>query len=51
MNESTSQRFTLTNDLRRAVAEQQFTLNYQPKIDLKTGLYRGKQILQPKSEY
>ena len=37
MNESLSQRFTLTNELRRAVAEQQFTLNYQPKLNLRTG--------------
>jgi diguanylate cyclase (GGDEF)-like protein len=45
MNESVSQRFTLTNDLRRAVAERKFTLNYQPKLNLKTGVVDGVEAL------
>jgi diguanylate cyclase (GGDEF)-like protein/PAS domain S-box-containing protein len=45
MNESASQRFALTNALRRAVAERRFTLNYQPKLDLKTGAVRGVEAL------
>jgi PAS domain S-box-containing protein/diguanylate cyclase (GGDEF)-like protein len=45
MNETTSQRFNLTNDLRRAVAEQKFVLNYQPKLDLASGLVDGVEAL------
>jgi len=45
MNETTSQRFTLTNDLRRAVAERRFTLNYQPKLDLRSGVVDGVEAL------
>jgi PAS domain S-box-containing protein/diguanylate cyclase (GGDEF)-like protein len=45
MNASTSQRFSLTNDLRRAVAERQFTLHYQPKLDLQSGRIDGVEAL------
>jgi len=45
MNETASQRFTLTNQLRRAVAERSFTLNYQPKLNLKTGAVDGVEAL------
>jgi diguanylate cyclase (GGDEF)-like protein/PAS domain S-box-containing protein len=45
MNETTSLRFALTNDLRRAVAESRFTLAYQPKLNLRTGLVEGVEAL------
>ena len=45
MNEAASQRFTLTNQLRRAVAERSFTLNYQPKLNLRTGAIDGVEAL------
>jgi diguanylate cyclase (GGDEF)-like protein/PAS domain S-box-containing protein len=45
MNETASQRFLLTNELRRAVAEQSFTLHYQPKLNLKSGLVEGVEAL------
>jgi diguanylate cyclase (GGDEF)-like protein len=45
MNEKASQRFILTNELRRAVAERKFTLNYQPKVNLGTGLVEGVEAL------
>ena len=45
MNESASQRFILTNELRHAVAERKFTLSYQPKLNLGTGLVDGVEAL------
>ena len=45
MNETASQRFVLTNELRRAVAERCFTLHYQPKLNLKTGVVDGVEAL------
>ena len=45
INESASQRFVLTNQLRRAVAERAFTLHYQPKLNLKTGTVDGVEAL------
>ncbi len=45
MNEQASQRFILTNELRRAVAERSFTLNFQPKLNLTTGLIDGVEAL------
>jgi diguanylate cyclase (GGDEF)-like protein/PAS domain S-box-containing protein len=45
MNQKTSQRFVLTNALRRAVAERRFTLSYQPKLNLKTGIVDGVEAL------
>ncbi len=45
MNEAAAQRFVLTNDLRRAVAERSFALAYQPKLNLATGLVDGAEAL------
>jgi diguanylate cyclase (GGDEF)-like protein/PAS domain S-box-containing protein len=45
MNVDASQRFMLTNELRRAVAEHKFTLSYQPKLNLRTGLVEGVEAL------
>jgi diguanylate cyclase (GGDEF)-like protein/PAS domain S-box-containing protein len=45
MNEKATQRFVLTNELRRAVAERKFTLNFQPKMNLRTGLVEGVEAL------
>jgi len=45
MNEKASQRFILTNELRHAVAARKFTLNYQPKVNLRTGLVEGVEAL------
>jgi diguanylate cyclase (GGDEF)-like protein/PAS domain S-box-containing protein len=45
MNEKASQRFVLTNKLRRAVAERRFTLNFQPKMNLGTGVIEGVEAL------
>lgn len=45
MNEAASQRFMLTNELRRAVAERGFTLHFQPKLNLKTGVVEGAEAL------
>jgi diguanylate cyclase (GGDEF)-like protein/PAS domain S-box-containing protein len=45
MNEKASERFILTNELRRAVAERKFTLNYQPKLHLGTGHVEGVEAL------
>ncbi|HUQ50707.1 MAG TPA: GGDEF domain-containing protein, partial [Gammaproteobacteria bacterium] len=45
MNADASQRFMLTNELRRAVAERKFALNYQPKLNLVTGLVEGVEAL------
>jgi diguanylate cyclase (GGDEF)-like protein len=45
MNEAAQQRFILTNELRRAVAERAFALVYQPKLNLATGLVDGVEAL------
>src|SRR5690606_12102529 len=45
MNERSSQRFTLTNALRRAVAERRFTLSYQPKLNVRSGTVEGVEAL------
>jgi diguanylate cyclase (GGDEF)-like protein/PAS domain S-box-containing protein len=45
MNATASQRFNLTNELRRAAAEHEFHLHYQPKINLKSGLVDGVESL------
>jgi diguanylate cyclase (GGDEF)-like protein/PAS domain S-box-containing protein len=45
MNETASQRFILTNQLRRVVAERGFTLHYQPKLNLRTGAVDGAEAL------
>ena len=45
MSAQASQRLNLINELRRAVAERDFTLNYQPKVSLETGLTDGVEAL------
>jgi diguanylate cyclase (GGDEF)-like protein/PAS domain S-box-containing protein len=45
MNERSSARFILTNELRHAVAARNFTLAYQPKLNLGTGLVDGAEAL------
>jgi diguanylate cyclase (GGDEF)-like protein/PAS domain S-box-containing protein len=45
MSAQASQRLNLINELRRAVAERNFTLNYQPKVSLETGLADGVEAL------
>ncbi len=45
MNSRAAARLELENDLRRAVAEQQFELHYQPLIDVQTGLTVGAEAL------
>lgn len=38
-------RFDLKNDLQRALEEDSFVLNYQPKVDPNTGTYTGLEVL------
>lgn len=45
MNSRAAARLELESDLRRAVAEHQFELHYQPLIDLHTGLAVGAEAL------
>ena len=45
LNESAGQRLALENSLRRAVAEEQFELWYQPKISMRTGQVVGMEAL------
>jgi diguanylate cyclase (GGDEF)-like protein/PAS domain S-box-containing protein len=45
MNVAASEQLNLTNRLRAAVAQRQFVLNYQPKIDLKSGTVDGVEAL------
>ena len=45
MNATASQRFNLTTELRRAAAEHQFHLHYQPKMNLESGLIDGVESL------
>ncbi len=45
MNATTSQRFNLTNELRRAAAERRFRLHYQPKLNLTSGIVDGAEAL------
>jgi len=45
MNDDTLKRFELTNDLRRAVGENQLVLHYQPKLEIATGIVRGVEAL------
>jgi diguanylate cyclase (GGDEF)-like protein/PAS domain S-box-containing protein len=45
MNATASQRFNLTNELRRAAAEHEFHLHYQPKLNLRSGLVDGVESL------
>ncbi len=45
MNARTAEKLSLENRLRRALAEQQFVLHYQPKIDLRSGRIVGMEAL------
>jgi diguanylate cyclase (GGDEF)-like protein len=45
MNVKASERLSLTNELRRAVAERKFVLNYQPKVEVASGLVDGAEAL------
>ncbi|HZF28732.1 MAG TPA: EAL domain-containing protein [Gammaproteobacteria bacterium] len=45
MSARASERLSLTNELRRAVAERGFALHYQPKVALASGLLEGVEAL------
>jgi diguanylate cyclase (GGDEF)-like protein len=45
MNAEVVRRSTLERDLRRAISEQQFILQYQPQVDPRTGRVRGVEAL------
>jgi len=45
MTQDSTNFFKMENDLRNAITEQQFMVNYQPQIDLKTGLISGMEAL------
>jgi diguanylate cyclase (GGDEF)-like protein/PAS domain S-box-containing protein len=45
MSAQASQRLNLINELRRAAAERHFTLSYQPKVAIETGLADGVEAL------
>jgi diguanylate cyclase (GGDEF)-like protein/PAS domain S-box-containing protein len=45
MNARASERLTLTNDLRRAVADRRFAIHYQPKVALASGSLEGVEAL------
>jgi len=45
MKQEMEERFVLENDLRRALIERQFFLEYQPQLDLKTGHLLGFEAL------
>ncbi|HAA46742.1 MAG: diguanylate cyclase/phosphodiesterase with PAS/PAC sensor(s) [Halomonas sp. 54_146] len=45
MNHNSAERARLENDLRRAVAEDAFTLYYQPKLDLMTNRFSSMEAL------
>jgi diguanylate cyclase (GGDEF)-like protein len=45
MNARASERLNLTNDLRRAVAERKFSVHYQPKVALGSGMLEGVEAL------
>ena len=40
-----NRRFTIENNLRRALREQEFEVHYQPQVDLKTGAVHGVEAL------
>src|SRR3954470_421758 len=50
MEEALRESQRLHTALRRAVARAQFTLAYQPQVDLKTGAIIGAEALAPTSE-
>ena len=45
LDPNTQQRLQLSGELRHAVAREEFTLHYQPKIDIETGLVTGAEAL------
>ncbi|MCC4239350.1 EAL domain-containing protein [Thalassospira povalilytica] len=45
MNESAMARLVIENDLREALAQNQFELHYQPKVDLRTNRISGLEAL------
>jgi len=45
MNERISRRMQLENDMRRALREREFTVYFQPKVDLNTGRVSGLEAL------
>ena len=45
MSARASERLSLTNELRRAVAERKFTVHFQPKVALASGLLEGFEAL------
>jgi len=45
MNASALQRMTLENSLRRALEQEEFLVNYQPQVDLKSGQVVGAEAL------
>ena len=45
LDPNTPQRLQLSGDLRQALARAEFTLHYQPKIDIQTGLVIGAEAL------
>ena len=45
MNQRAGDRQILEGDLRRAIAQQEFVLHYQPKVDLQTGQITGVESL------
>ncbi|MDO8704183.1 MAG: EAL domain-containing protein [Sulfuricaulis sp.] len=45
LDPNTQQRLQLAGELRHAVAREEFTLHYQPKIDIETGLVTGAEAL------
>ncbi|EGF30653.1 sensory box/GGDEF family protein [Oxalobacteraceae bacterium IMCC9480] len=45
MNARTAEKLSLENRLHRALAEQQFVLHYQPKVDLRSGQIVGMEAL------
>jgi len=45
IDEYSTQRLTLANELKQAIQEKQFVLHYQPKIDIATGRISGLEAL------
>jgi len=45
LNREVLRRISLSNDLRNALAREEFIVYYQPKIDIKTGLVSGMEAL------
>lgn len=45
MNDTITQRITITNNLRQALERQEFLLHYQPQVDLRSGAVLGAEAL------